>query len=98
VDPPAALLIQGLAWIDEQSFRILRIETWLLAERSDIGLDTQNTLVNYFPVRPAGLDREVWVPHDVSVTILFRGEMIQNTHRYSNFQLFRVESTVKPAE
>jgi hypothetical protein len=97
-DPPAALLLQGLAWIDKQSFRILRIETWLLAERSDIGLDAQNTVVNYFPVRPVGLDRDVWVPHDVSVTTLFRGSMIENTHRYSNFQLFRVESTIKPAE
>ena len=96
VDPPAALLIQGLAWIDKQSFRILRMETWLLAPRSDIRLESADTVVNYFSVQPADVDRAVWAPRDVAVTILFQGRKVQNTHRYSNFQLFRVESAIKP--
>jgi len=98
VDPPVELLVQGLAWIDKQSFRILRMETWLLAPRSDVRLDSADTVVNYFSVQPAEVDRAVWVPRDVTVTILFQGGVVQNIHRYSNFQLFRVESTVKPAE
>ena len=98
VDPPVGLLVQGLAWIDKQSLQVLRIQTWLLAPRADIGLGAQNTLVNYFSVQPAGLDRSVSVPHDVTVTVFFRGTAVRNTHRYSKFQLFRVESAIKPAE
>jgi len=100
VDPPAAavLLVQGLAWIDKQSFQILRMETWLLAPRSDIQLESADTVVNFFSVQPGDVDRTVWVPHDVTVTTLYQGRKAQNTHRYSNFQIFRVESTLKPAE
>ena len=94
----AALLVQGFAWIDEQSFEILKIETWLLARRTDIGLDAEYTIVNHSPVRPAGFDRVLWLPHDVTVTILYRGAYFRNTHRYSKFKLFRVESTIKPVE
>ena len=95
---PAALLFQGLAWIDKQSFQIVRIATWLLAPRTDIGLNGENSVVNYFSVQPAGLDRGLWVPHDVTVAVFFRGAVFQNKHRYSNFRLFRVESAIKPVE
>ena len=44
------LLVQGLAWIDSQTFQILRIMTWLLAPRTDIGLNSQVSTVDYYPV------------------------------------------------
>jgi hypothetical protein len=94
----AALLVQGIAWVDERTFQIPRIRTWLLAPRTDIGLEVEDTLVDYSPIQPAGYGRALWLPHDVTVTILFRRAYFRNTHRYSNFRLFRVESTIKPVE
>jgi len=90
------LLVQGLAWIDSESFQILRIMTWLLAPRNDIGLNSQVSTVDYYPVQPSGSERVLWLPRDVTVRVRFRDIDIRNTHHYSDFKLFRVESTIKP--
>jgi hypothetical protein len=92
------LLVQGLAWIDSQAFQVLRITTWLLAPRTDVDLDSLTSTVDFYPVQPSGSERVLWLPRDVTVTIVYRGRLVRNTHRYSNFKLFRVESTIKPAE
>lgn len=91
-----ALLVQGLAWIEKKSFHIMRIETWLLAPRPDIGLESQVTTVDYFPVQPAGVQELLWLPKKVTVLVHFNGTFIRNTHEYSRFKLFRVGSTIKP--
>jgi len=92
-----ALLVQGLAWIDADTFQVLRIKTWLLAPRKDIGLSYQGSTVDFYPVQPSGSERVLWLPRDVTVTVVYRGTEIRNTHHYSNFKLFRVESAIKPA-
>lgn len=92
------LLFQGLAWVDSGNFRILRITCWLLASRKDIGVNSQTTTVDFFPFQPSGSEKALWLPCDVMVMLDFRGTQVRDTHRYSNFKLFRVESTVKQAE
>ena len=91
----AGLLFQGLAWIDSESFQILRITTWLLAPRTDIGVSSQTSTIDFYPVQPSGSERVLWLPRDVTVALVYHGTKVRNTHRYSNFKLFRVESTIK---
>ena len=90
-----ALLVQGLAWIDPESFQVLRIKTWLLAPRADIGLSSQISTVDFHPVQPNGSEEVLWLPRDVTVEIDYRGMQILNTHHCSNFKLFRVETKIK---
>ena len=90
------LLGQGLAWIDSETFQILRITSWLLAPRKGISLDSQTATVDFYPVQPSGFERTLWLPRDVTVMIVSRGRKVRNTHQYSNYKLFRVESTIKP--
>jgi hypothetical protein len=97
-DKSIVLLVQGLAWIDTDTFQVLRILTWLLAPRTDIGLGVHDSTVDFYPVRPSGFGRVLWLPRDVEVVTSFRGRWFKNTHHYSNFKLFRVTSTVKSAE
>jgi len=92
----AAVLVQGLVWIDAQTFQILRITTWLLAPRQDIRLGSETSTVDFSAVQPSGGERVLWLPSDVEVEIFYRSIAIHNTHHYSNFKLFRVESTIKP--
>lgn len=95
-DRSAALLVQGLAWISERSFHILKIETWLLAPREDIGLKSDATTVNYSPVRPVGLDHVLWLPKEVTVDVHYHAVFVRNTHLYSGFRLFHVDVSVTP--
>jgi hypothetical protein len=90
------ILVQGLAWIDSQTFQILRVVTWLLAPREDIGLATLTSTVDFYPVRPIGSERVLRLPRDVEVDVFYHGMRIRNTHHYSNYKLFRVESTIRP--
>jgi hypothetical protein len=94
----AGLLFQGLAWIDSETFQILRITTWLLAPRKDIGINSQTSTVDFYPVQPSGSERVLWLPRDVTVVLVYRGTRVRNTHHYSNFKLFRVDTTIKPVE
>jgi hypothetical protein len=93
--PPAHLLLQGLAWIDAETHQTLRMMTWLLAPRPDLHLDAQNSTVDFYPVQPAGSDRTLWLPREVTVWVVYHGVPIRNIHHYSDFELFRVESTIK---
>lgn len=88
------LLSQGLAWIDPENSQILRITSWLLAPRKDIGINSQSTTVDFYPFQPSGTERVLWLPREVTVLLDFRGAKVRNTHRYSHYMLFRVE--VKP--
>jgi hypothetical protein len=92
------LLVQGLVWIDSETFQVLRIKTWLLAPRTDIGLSYQASTVDFYPVQPSGFEKVLWLPRDVTVGAAYRGVRFRNTHDYSNFKLFRVDSTIKPVE
>jgi hypothetical protein len=86
----AVILVQGLAWIDETAFQIVKIETWLLAPRDDIGLESEDTAVDYGPVSLARLGNSLWLPGDVTVVVHYHNVFIRNTHRYSRFKLFEV--------
>jgi hypothetical protein len=92
----AVILVQGLAWIDETSFHILKVETWLLAPRNDIGLESQNTTVNYAPISPLGLQNALWLPNEVTVLVHYHNVFARNTHRYSGFRLFQVHVAINP--
>jgi len=90
----AAILVQGLAWIDEESFHIVKIETWLLAPRKDIGLDSQDTTVDYFPTLPGGVANVLWLPKEVTVLVHYGNVFVRNTHRYSGFKLFQTHAVI----
>jgi hypothetical protein len=90
------VLVQGLAWIDSQNFQVLRVTSWLLAPRDDIGLESMISTVDFRGVRLTESAKELWLPGDVSVDVVYHGMRIHNTHHYSNFKLFRVNSAIKP--
>ena len=90
------ILFQGIAWIDPSNYQIMRMRTDLLAPRPDIGLVRQTTKSEFSEVRLAALATPLWLPREVEVTIVWRGELFHNEHRYTNYRLFRVESTILP--
>jgi hypothetical protein len=90
------LLLQGVGFIDAQTSQITSVVTWLLAPRPDLGLFAQVSTVNFDAVTPDQSNQQLWLPHDVTVVVKCQGFPVKNTHHYSNFKLFRVESSIKP--
>jgi len=91
----ALVLLQGLAWIEEESHRIVRLRTDLLKPLSSIRLQRQTTEIQYAQVQFKELASAMWLPREVAVTVEWKGRTFHNLHRYSEFKLFHVETREK---
>jgi len=91
------ILYQGIAWIDEASYRIVRLRTDLLAPRPDIGLERQTTELRFGEIRLPQTVSALWLPQEVVVTTDMKNQFFRNIHRYSGYRLFKVETKILPA-
>jgi hypothetical protein len=91
------ILYQGIAWIDEATFRIVRLRTDLLAPRPDIALERLTTDLQLGEIRLPQFVSPLWLPQQVDLTADSGQEHFRNLHRYSGYRLFKVESKILPA-
>jgi len=91
------ILYQGIAWIDEASFRIVRLRMDLLAPRPDIGLERQTTELHFGEIRLPQTVSPLWLPQEVVVTTGMNKRLYRNVHRYSDYRLFKVETKILSA-
>ena len=97
-------VVQGIAWIDQESFQIIRMRTDLVESlplsqmlphsRSRRGLVQQTTEVTYAETRLLGVATPLWLPSEVTVQVVFNGDGFHNEHRYTNYERFRVSSKI----
>jgi tetratricopeptide (TPR) repeat protein len=90
-DKSAPTFEQGLAWIDVQDYKILRLRTDLLKPLPEIRLTEESTQIDYQDVHFKQLAQGFWLPMDVTVTVRWEGKRLRNVHHYSDFRLFNVE-------
>ena len=95
----AHLLVQGIAWIDANSFQIVRLRTDLLAPRQEIHLNSVTTTVTFGEVHIPDVATSLWLPSEVQVYGEFTGLapgvadntlIFRNDHRYTDYQRYRV--------
>lgn len=89
------VLFQGIAWIDAENYRIVRLRTDLLKPQSSIRLNRQTTEITYDPVQFKQMASAMWLPSDVAVTVEWKGKTFRNRHHYSDFKLFNTEAKDK---
>jgi hypothetical protein len=88
----AAVLVQGVAWIDSDSHQIVRLRTELLAPPPGLDLEKQTTEIEYGAVRFKSVAASLWLPRQVKVTVEVNGRQYQNISSYTNYHLFRVNT------
>ena len=89
------LLLQGVAWIRSSDCQVLQMHTDLLAPVPPLMRLT--THVRYTNSHFEGGPMAFWLPQEVQVTANMDHYVFTNRHTYSGYQLFRVESVIKPA-
>lgn len=94
-DASVLILLQGLAWISPDTYQILRLRTDLLKPQSAVRLGRQTTEVEFQSVQFKGLASELWLPHEVTVTVEWKGKTFRNVHEYTDFHLFNVQTEEK---
>jgi hypothetical protein len=66
------MLLQGIAWVDRNTFQIIRMRKDLLAPRSEAGLNQQTTEVTLSEIRLVDAATPLWLPTNVKVDVEFR--------------------------
>ena len=90
------LYYQGIAWIDESDFRIVRLRTDLLAPLPDAHLEKLTAEIHFGDAQVAQTASSLWLPRDVMVTSEVSGHVFQEQHRYSDYRAYVVESKILP--
>jgi poly(3-hydroxybutyrate) depolymerase len=88
------VLFQGIAWIDESDFRLVRLRKDLLAPRPDISLRTLTSEVLFSEVRLPETEDPLWLAQEATTTWDHKGQVVQQLHRYSGFHLYRSKSKI----
>jgi hypothetical protein len=88
------MFLQGIAWIDQSDFRIVRLRTDLLATLPEIQVQRQTASILFGRARIAGLDLELWLPQAVHVEMEARGQFFQEQHKYSKYRLYQAKTKI----
>jgi hypothetical protein len=101
------MLVQGVIWVDEENFQIVRTRMDLLAPRPEIGLERLTTVVTLSKVQLLDVETPLWLPKEVKVDLKFReldpnnGQFYEvgyrNQHRYTGYRHYRVSFKINPS-
>lgn len=84
---------QGLAWVDAESYQIIRMRTDLLEPLPEVKLKKETTEIDFGDVHFNRITQGFWLPREVTVTVDWNGRQLRNVHQYSDFKVFNVESS-----
>lgn len=84
--------LQGLAWVNPETFQIVRMKTDLLSPLVSVGLTESTTRIELGEVSFDGSPQKLWLPLEVEVRSRSTGNNYRNRHSYSRFKLFSVAS------
>ena len=93
--PGAQLLYQGFAWVDPQTYQIVRMTTDLLAPRDDVMLSRVTSEIWFGEIQFKTISETFWLPQEVLVTVDYNGDLYRNRHHYSDYQALTVSAQDK---
>ena len=80
--------LQGIAWLDAATHRIVRLRTDLLGRMANSPLETLTIDTSLAPVSFPNLEGEFWLPAKVAVHAHYAGGELESVHRYSDYRLY----------
>lgn len=94
-DKKIALFFQGVAWVDESDFRIVRLRTDLLSPPVDAPLHELTAKIRFAETPVTGVATPLWLPREVEVTSELAGLSFGDKHFYSGYRLFGVQTKIR---
>lgn len=90
------LLYQGIAWIDETTFSIVRLRTDLLAPLPAIHLERFSSDLRFQKIDITELNLALWLPSQVELIWTQAGQMSGELHMYTKYSLFHATVRILP--
>jgi hypothetical protein len=89
------LPVQGIAWIDPNTYQIGRMKISLQPALNQSSLTEQTTDIQFGEAHFKAVEKHLWLPREVVVITVAANYVFRNYHRYSDFKLFAVDSDYK---
>ena len=86
------LELQGTAWVDPDSMAITRITASLISPMDDVGLKAMESDVRYKAFQFASVQQPYWLPVVATVDVQTQRQHWRNTHQFTNYKHFSVNS------
>jgi hypothetical protein len=87
-------LSQGIVWIDETIFQIVRLQSDLLAPVSELQLTRLRSELTFAEIRIPERNLSLWMPKDVLLSWQMKDQAAAELHRYSDYKLFTATSRI----
>ncbi len=85
---------QGIAWVDESDYRIVRLRTDLLTPLRQVHLRRLTSEISFGETKVPQVSQALWLPHKVVVTSEVGGQDFKEEHFYSKYRLYTVKSKI----
>jgi hypothetical protein len=86
------LELEGVAWIDPTTGTIVRLQSELQEDMSDVGLRIFSSEIEYSPVRFRGVAAAAWLPSTAVIELQTPKQRWKNIHRFTDYQQFSVST------
>ena len=87
---------QGIAWIDQSTFEVVRLRTDLLSPVPSVNLQNMTTELRFRSVRIHGFGTVLWLPSEVLIRTTRSDSIFEEIHQYSRYRFFHAESKLLP--
>lgn len=89
--PSYPVALKGRAWIEADSYQIVRLETDMVAPLPQIRLAADRTAIDYAPVQFRERNVDMWLPSSAEVYFDLKGRRFHRRHSFSRYLLFSVD-------
>ena len=87
--------VQGLAWVDPDTYQILRFRINLLNEANQSPMTEQSTDIKLSEALFEDKQKKSWLPREVVVATKIGRRIFRSQHRYADYKAFDVTSDFK---
>jgi tetratricopeptide (TPR) repeat protein len=87
--------LKGRAWISADTYQIVRLEANLMKPIPQIGLGSEEDVVEYGPVPFRTKNTVLWLPSNADIYYYYRHKPFHRHHIFSNYNLFSVSASQK---
>jgi tetratricopeptide (TPR) repeat protein len=87
--------LKGRAWIAADTYQIVRIEADLMKAVPQVGLGSEEDVIEYAPVRFTTKNTVLWLPTSADVYYFYRHRPYHRHHTFSDYRLFSVSTSQK---
>jgi hypothetical protein len=89
------ILLKGTAWIDQQNYQIVHLETDILKPVPAVRLTTEHQVLDYGPVQFEQKKLRLWLPLEAEIYLDVNGKRFHHRHIYSDYRVFSVDLGLK---